>query len=247
LLGQIVNLYGRHEFEKRDGKSPFVQLLEAVHAVEGLRRLRFTSPHPIGFREDLVNSFATLPKLMAHVHLPMQSGSDRILKAMHRTYTAEKYFALTQKLRAARPDIALTTDLIVGFPGETEEDYLATRDLVERVGFDNAFIFRYSPRRDTPAAEMDDQLPEAVKEERNQDLLRVIDASAIAKGQALVGQKVEILCEGPSRTNEATLTGRTPGNKIVVFEGSERHIGEIFDVAITRSSGFSLYGDPAVL
>jgi tRNA-2-methylthio-N6-dimethylallyladenosine synthase len=247
LLGQIVNLYGRHEFEKQDGKSPFVQLLEAVHAVDGLRRLRFTSPHPIGFRDDLVNSFATLPKLMAHVHLPMQSGSDRILKAMHRTYTAEKYFALVQKLRAARPDIALTTDVIVGFPGETQEDYLATRELVERVGFDNAFIFRYSPRRDTPAAEMADQVPDAVKEERNQDLLGVIDRWAIAKGEALVGRNVEILCEGRSKTNEATLMGRTPGNKIVIFEGSERHVGEIFDVAITRSSGFSLYGDPAVL
>jgi tRNA-2-methylthio-N6-dimethylallyladenosine synthase len=166
---------------------------------------------------------------------------------MHRGYTAEKFFALTQKLRAARPEIALTTDVIVGFPGETDADYAATRELVERIGFDNAFIFRYSPRRDTPAATMADQVPEAVREERNQDLLRVIDASAMAKGEALVGQRVEILCEGRSKTNAATLTGRTPGNKIVIFEGGERHVGEIFDVAITRSSGFSLYGDPALL
>lgn len=247
LLGQIVNLYGRHEFAKRDGKSPFVQLLEAVHAVPGLERLRFTSPHPIGFRDDLVNAFAELPKLMPHVHLPMQSGSDRILKAMHRAYTAERYLALTEKLRAARPDIALTTDVIVGFPGETDGDYAATRELVQRIGFDNGFIFRYSPRRDTPAATMGEQVPEAVKDERNQDLLRVIDELAIAKGEALVGRNVEILCEGVSKTNEDTLMGRTPGNKIVIFEGSERHIGEIFDVKITRSSGFSLYGDPAVL
>ncbi len=247
LLGQIVNLYGRHELEKVGGKSPFVQLLEAVHAVEGLRRLRFTSPHPIGFREDLVSAFAELPKLMPHVHLPMQSGSDRMLKAMHRTYTAEKYFALTEKLRAARPDIAITTDVIVGFPGETDADYAATRMLVERVGFDNAFVFRYSKRRDTPAAELAEQLPEAVKEERNQDLLRVVDALAIAKGEALVGQQVEILCEGPSRTNDARLMGRSPGNKIVIFDGGERHIGEVFDVRIDHSSGFSLYGDTAVL
>jgi tRNA-2-methylthio-N6-dimethylallyladenosine synthase len=247
LLGQIVNLYGRHEFEKQGGKSPFVQLLEAVHAVDGLRRLRFTSPHPIGFREDLVRAFAELPKLMPHVHLPMQSGSDRILKAMHRAYTAERYLTLTQKLREARPDIALTTDVIVGFPGETDEDYAASRDLVQRVGFDNAFIFRYSPRRDTPAAAMADQVPEVVKEERNQDLLRTVDALAIAKGEALVGHRMEILCEGPSRTNEARLMGRSPGNKIVIFEGSERHIGEIFEVAVQRSSGFSLYGDPAML
>lgn len=247
LLGQIVNLFGRHEFDKADGKSPFVQLLEAVHAVPGLRRLRFTSPHPIGFRDDLVEAFARLPKLMPHVHLPLQSGSDRILKAMHRAYTAEKYEALTTKLRAARPDIAMTTDVIVGFPGETDEDFAATCDLVKRVGFDNAFIFRYSPRRDTPAATMPEQLPERVKEERNQAILAIIDDLAVQKGAALVGQRVEILCEGPSKTNPDTLSGRSPGNKIVIFEGSDRHIGEVFDVQIERSSGFSLYGTPAVL
>ena len=247
LLGQIVNLFGRHEFEKRGGKSPFVQLLEAVHAVDGLARLRFTSPHPIGFREDLVEAFARLPKLMPHVHFPLQSGSNRILKAMHRAYTAEKYYSLIEQLRGARPDIALTTDVIVGFPGETEADYAATRDLYERIEFDNAFIFRYSKRRDTPAAELPDQVPEDVKEYRNQDLLSVVDALARKKGEALVGQRVEILCEGPSKTNPATLMGRSPGNKIVIFEGASRHVGQIFEVAVTRSSGFSLYGDPAIL
>ena len=247
LLGQIVNLFGRHELEKINGKSPFVQLLEAVHGVVGLRRLRFTSPHPIGFREDLIHAFAELPKLMPHVHLPMQSGSDRILKAMHRGYTAEKYFGLTEKLRVACPDLAITTDVIVGFPSETEDDYLATRSMVERVGFDNAFVFRYSPRRDTPAAEMAEQLPEEVKENRNQDLLRVVDTLAIAKGEALVGREVEILCEGRSKTNGDRLMGRSPGNKIVIFDGAERHIGEIFDLRIEHSSGFSLYGDPALI
>lgn len=247
LLGQIVNLFGRHEFETRDGKSPFVQLLEAVHEVEGLRRLRFTSPHPIGFKQDLIDAFARLPKLMPHVHLPMQSGSDRMLKAMHRAYTAEKYFALTEKLRVARPDIALTTDVIVGFPGETDEDHAATCALLERIGFDNAFVFRYSKRRDTPAAELGEQLPESVKESRNQDVLQIIDRWAIAKGEALVGQRVEILCEGVSKTNEERLMGRTGGNKIVIFEGGERHIGEVFDVEIEHSSGFSLYANPAVL
>jgi tRNA-2-methylthio-N6-dimethylallyladenosine synthase len=231
---------------RSDGKSPFVQLLEAVHAVDGLERLRFTSPHPIGFREDLIQAFAELPKLMPHVHLPMQSGSDRILKAMHRGYTGERYFALVEKLRAARPDIALTTDIIVGFPGESEEDYFATRELVERSASttpsSSATRSAATPRfRDGGATSG------SVKELRNQDLLRVVDASAKAKGEALVGNTVEILCEGASRTNEARLTGRTPGNKIVIFEGSPRHIGEIFDVAVTRSSGFSLYGDPAVL
>jgi tRNA-2-methylthio-N6-dimethylallyladenosine synthase len=247
LLGQIVNLYGRHEFERtEDGRSPFVQLLEAVHAVDGLDRLRFTSPHPIGFRSDLVDAFTRLPKLMPHVHLPMQSGSDRILKLMRRAYTVEKYIALTEKLKAARPGIALTTDVIVGFPGETDAEYLETRALVERIGFDNAFIFRYSPRKDTPAAEMEDQLPDSVKEERNQDLLRVIDALARAKGESMVGSRVEVLCEGPSKTNESRLSGRSPDNKIVIFEGGDRLIGQIFPVHIERSSGFSVYGTPVI-
>lgn len=248
LLGQIVNLYGRHEFPKTaDGKSPFVQLLEAVHDVPGLERLRFTSPHPIGYREDLIRAFSYLPKLVEHVHLPLQSGSDRILKAMHRTYTAEKYRVLAETIRAARPGIAITTDVIVGFPGETDADYAATRALVEQVEFDNAFIFRYSKRRDTPAAELADQVPEPVKEARNQDLLECVNAIARRKNEALVGTRAEILCEGRSKTNAGTLMGRTRTNKIVIFEGGERHVGRIFDVNITRSSGFSLYGDPAVL
>ena len=256
LLGQIVNLYGRHEFlpiaRAAIGRSghqritPFVQLLEAVHAIDGLERLRFTSPHPIGFREDLVQAFADLPKLMPHVHLPLQSGSNRILKAMHRPYTAEKYVALAERLRAARPGIAITTDIIVGFPGESDADYAATRAVVEQVAFDNAFIFRYSRRRDTPAATLPGQVEEEVKAERNRDLLGVVDALAIAKSGALVGHHVPILCEGPSRTNPERLMGRSPGNKIVIFEGASRHIGQVFDVQITHATGFSLYGDAAV-
>lgn len=247
LLGQIVNLYGRHEFPRaEDGRSPFVQLLEAVHSVKGLDRLRFTSPHPIGFRSDLVEAFARLPKLMPHVHLPMQSGSDRILKLMRRAYTVDKYVALTEQLKAARPGIALTTDVIVGFPGETDAEYLETRALVERIGFDNAFVFRYSQRKDTPAAELGDQLPDSVKEERNQDLLRVIDRLARAKGEAMVGSRVDVLCEGPSKTNESRLSGRSPDNKIVIFEGGDRLVGQIFPVEIERSFGFSVYGTPVI-
>jgi tRNA-2-methylthio-N6-dimethylallyladenosine synthase len=189
LLGQIVNLYGRHEFERRSGKSPFVQLLEAIHGIDGLARLRFTSPHPIGFRADLVGAFADLPKLMPHVHLPLQSGSDRVLRAMHRAYTAEKYHSLIEQLRGARPEIAITTDIIVGFPGETDDDFSATRELVQRVGFDNAFIFRYSPRRDTPAAAMEGQIEERVKEERNQEILRIIDDSARRRAMRLSGDE----------------------------------------------------------
>ena len=245
LLGQIVNLYGRHEFPKIDNKSPFVQLLEAVHEVEGLKRLRFTSPHPIGFRDDLIDAISRLPKLAEHVHLPLQSGSNKILKAMHRAYTAEKYVDLVRRIRRARYGIAITTDIIVGFPGETEDDYQQTRDLVEQIQFDNAFVFRYSPRRGTPAANMPDQIDERTKEERNQDLLRIVNESNRRKLERLVGRDVEVLCEGPSQTNLARLMGRTRTNKIVVFEGNEELIGEIVHVQVQQANGFSLYG-PAV-
>jgi tRNA-2-methylthio-N6-dimethylallyladenosine synthase len=266
LLGQIVNHYGRHEFlsvaavydrrngaaewrssavtDRRYSKSPFVQLLEAVHAIDGLERLRFTSPHPIGFRDDLIVAIATLPKLAEHVHLPLQSGSNRILKAMHRPYTAQKYVELVDKIRAARPGIAITTDVIVGFPGEIDADYAATRSLVEHVQFDNAFVFRYSPRRETPAAEMSDQIDESIKQARNHDLLEVVNAATRRAHEKLVGTRAEILCEGPSKTNAARLMGRTRGNKVVVFDGEKERIGEIFDVAIERANGFSLYGTP---
>lgn len=249
LLGQIVNLYGRHEFPQVDGKSPFVQLLEAVHEVDGIERIRFTSPHPIGYKKDLIDAFTYLPKLCEHVHLPLQSGSDAILKRMHRPYSAAKFEELVARIREARPDIAVTTDIIVGFPGETEENYLETRALCERVRFDNAFIFRYSKRRGTPAAEMEDvlQLSEPVKETRNQDLLDVINNIAKEGYAKLVGSTVEILCEGPSKTNPDRLMGRTRTNKIVVIEGNEsRHIGQVFDVRVDHWENFTLYGDPAL-
>jgi tRNA-2-methylthio-N6-dimethylallyladenosine synthase len=223
-----------------------VQLLEAVHEIDGLERLRFTSPHPIGFRDDLIDAFARLPKLAEHVHLPLQSGSNKILKAMHRAYTAEKYVDLVRRIRQARDGIAITTDIIVGFPGETEDDHKQTRDLVEEIQFDNAFIFRYSPRRDTPAAEMRDQIDERVKEERNQDLLLIVNESARHAGERLVGCTVEILCEGPSKTNPARLMGRTRTNKIVVFEGGEELSGEFVDVLVQHANGFSLYGTPVL-
>ena len=249
MLGQIVNLYGRHEFPQVDGKSPFVQLLEAVHEVDGIERMRFTSPHPIGYKRDLIEAFTYLPKLCEHVHLPLQSGSDAILKRMHRPYSAAKFEELVARIREARSDIAVTTDIIVGFPGETEENYLETRSLCERVRFDNAFIFRYSKRRGTPAAEMEEalQLSEPVKEARNQDLLALINSIAKQGYTRLVGTKVEILCEGPSKTNSDRLTGRTRTNKIVIIEGNhERHVGQIFDVRINHWENFTLYGDPAL-
>ncbi|MEM6910861.1 MAG: tRNA (N6-isopentenyl adenosine(37)-C2)-methylthiotransferase MiaB [Verrucomicrobiota bacterium] len=247
LLGQIVNLYGRTEFPTVAGKSPFVQLLEAVHEVPGIERIRFTSPHPIGYRDDLVAAFTYLPKLCSHIHFPMQSGSDRILQAMRRPYKQQKFIDICEKMKAARPELAITTDIIVGYPGETEEDYLATRACVEHLEFDNAFVFRYSKRRNTPAAEMEGQLSERVKEERNQDLLELVGRFAKRKNQALVGTTQEILVEGPSKTNAATLSGRTSQNKIVIVEGpSERLTGELLEVEIQESTGFTLYGDPVL-
>lgn len=244
LLGQIVNLYGRHEFPKVDGKSPFVQLLEAVHEVEGIERIRFTSPHPIGYRDDLIEAFTRLPKLVDHVHFPMQSGSDRILKRMHRPYKSRKFLEICDKMRAARPDIAISTDIIVGFPGETEEDYGETKKAVDHVQFDQAFIFRYSPRKDTPAAEMEDQLPESVKEERNQDLLAQVDEIVLRKNRAQVGTVQEVLCEGPSKRNAERLSGRTRTNRIVIFDGpAERLAGELVQVKIGETTGHTLYGE----
>lgn len=247
LLGQIVNLYGRTEFAKVDGKSPFVQLLEAVHEVEGIERIRFTSPHPIGYRQDLVEAFTYLPKLASHIHFPMQSGSDRILKRMRRPYKNQKFIDICENMKAARADLAITTDIIVGFPGETEEDFTETVECVKRLQFDNAFVFRYSPRKDTPAAEMDEQLPERVKEERNQVLLEVVGEIAKSKNQALVGSRQQILVEGPSKTNKSRLSGRTSQNKIVIIEGdAERMTGELLDVDIEESTGFTLYGTPVI-
>lgn len=243
LLGQIVNLYGRTEFPKVDGKSPFVQLLEAVHAVDGLERIRFTSPHPIGYRADLVKAFTYLPKLCSHIHFPMQSGSDAILREMKRPYKHAKFVEICENMKKARPDLAITTDVIVGFPGETEEDFQKTVHTVKQLEFDNAFVFRYSKRRNTPAAEMEDQVSERVKEERNQELLRVVNELAVKKNEAFVGSRQQVLCIGPSKTNKERLMGRTSQNKIVIFDGdAERMTGEIFDVIIEETTGFSLYG-----
>ena len=243
LLGQIVNLYGRTEFPKVDGKSPFVQLLEAVHNVDGIERIRFTSPHPIGYRDDLVAAFTYLPKLCSHIHFPMQSGSDDILRAMRRPYKNEKFIEICEKMKAARPGLAITTDIIVGFPGETEDDFQQTVATVERLQFDNAFVFRYSKRRNTPAAEMDGQLSEREKEDRNQRLLAVVDRIAKAKNEALVGTRQQVLCEGPSKTNAARLTGRTSHNKIVIFDGDPARLtGQLLDIHIEESTGFTLYG-----
>lgn len=246
LLGQIVNLYGRHEFPVVDGRSPFVQLLHAVCAVPGIERVRFTSPHPIGFKEDLIQAFAELPQLCEHVHLPLQSGSNRLLKKMHRAYTAEQYLRLVEKLRAAQPKIGLTSDIIVGFPGETEADFEDTRRIVSQVEFDNAFIFRYSPRRDTPAATMPDQLDEETKVARNQNLLSLLDEIAKRKNEKLVGSEVEILVEGESKNSDKRFHGRTRQNHLVLVEANERWRGQLLPVRITETTGFTYYAEPVL-
>ena len=233
--------------EERGKKSPFVRLLEAVHDIEGLERVRFTSPHPKGYGDDLIEAYARLPKLVESAHLPVQSGSNRVLKLMHRGYTRERYVGIISKLRASKPQIGISTDFIVGFPGETEADFEETLSLAREIEFDQAFIFKYSQRRDTPASEMPDQVPQNVREERNQRLLEVINDIAKRNYRELVGRQMQILVEGPSKKNPARMTGRTRCNKIVVFDGSERHRGQLLDVNITRAGSFTLYGDPAIV
>jgi tRNA-2-methylthio-N6-dimethylallyladenosine synthase len=247
LLGQIVTSYGKRDIPVSDGKSAFVQLLEAVHEIDGLERIRFTSPHPKGYGDDLINAYARLPKLCESAHIPIQSGSDRILKLMHRGYTHEKFLGIVKKLRAARPEIGISTDIIVGFPGETEADFEETLSLAREVEFDQAYIFKYSPRRDTPAAEMPEQIPQRVREERNHVLLQTVNEIADRKYEGFIGRQTQILVEGPSKRNAARMTGRTRCNRIVVFDGGERHRGQIMDVKITRAGSFTLYGDPAIL
>ncbi len=247
LLGQIVTSYGKRDLPIRDGKGGFVQLLEAVHEVDGVERIRFTSPHPKGYGDDLVAAYGRLPKLVEGAHIPVQSGSDRILKLMHRGYTRARYLEIIRKLREAQPGIGLSTDIIVGFPGEAEADFEETLSLIRAVQFDQAYLFKYSERRDTPAAAMPDQVPQALREERLARLLAVVNETAALRYEAHVGRRVEILVEGPSKKNPERLTGRTRCNKIVVFDGAPRHMAEVMDVKITRSGSFTLYGEADVL
>ena len=247
LLGQIVTSYGKRDIKPKDGKSAFVQLLEAVHEIEGLDRIRFTSPHPKGYGDDLAEAYGRLPKLCESAHIPLQSGSDRILKLMHRGYTRERFVQIIEKLRKVNPRIGITTDIIVGFPGETEAEFEETLSLAREVQFDNAYIFKYSPRKDTPAAAMEDQVPQEVREERNLRLLNLINAIAEKRYDNYIGEKVEILVEGESKKNAARAMGRTRSNKIVVFDGGQRHYGRLLDVKITRAGSFTLYGDPAIV
>ena len=242
LLGQIVTSYGRRDYEHTGGISPFVQLLERVHGIEGIERIRFTSPHPRGFKDDLVAAYARLPKLCGYVHLPMQSGSNRILRAMNRPYTRERYREIVDALRAAQPDMVFSTDVIVGFPGETDEDFDQTRELFESCNYDMAYVFKYSIRTGTPAAELADQVPEEVKEHRNQVLLDILQKNSLRRTAAQIGTIEEVLVDGRDKSG-TRFTGRTRGNRVCVFDADARLIGSLVPLKIERASVSTLYGE----
>lgn len=242
LLGQIVTSYGRRDYAHTDGVTPFVQLLERVHEVEGIERIRFTSPHPRGFKDDLVAAYGRLPKLCGYVHLPMQSGSNRILRAMNRPYTRERYREIVEALRAVEPKMYFSTDAIVGFPGETEEDFEQTRALFEACDFDMAYVFKYSIRTGTPAAEMGGQVADEVKEHRNQVLLDLLEKNSLRRTHGLIGTVEEVLVEGRDKSGRR-FTGRTRGNRVCVFDAEPRLVGALVPLRIERASVSTLYGE----
>jgi tRNA-2-methylthio-N6-dimethylallyladenosine synthase len=239
LLGQNVNSWGRDLLP--GVHTEFGELLRACDSVDGIDRIRFTSPHPKDFREPVLAAMAECDAVCEHVHLPLQSGSGPILKAMRRTYSPERYLSLVDRLRAAIPDLALGTDVIVGFPGETEEDFEQTLELVEHVRYDSAFTFIYSPRRGTAAAEMADQVPEEVKHERLERLVDVVQRIAAERNAERVGRVEEVLVEGPSRSGSGLLRGRTRRNTTVNFTGGPA-AGELVDVLIDGATSTTLRG-----
>jgi tRNA-2-methylthio-N6-dimethylallyladenosine synthase len=244
LLGQNVNSYGR-DLPSED-RIDFADLLARVDSVEGIERIRYTSPHPKDMREKLVRAHAELPALCEHIHLPLQSGSSRILKAMRRTYDRERYMKRVELIRDHVPDCAITTDIIVGFPSETEEDFRDTLEVVDAVGYDSAFTFVFSPRRGTEAAELPDQIPHAVKRERMGRLVELVQRRAGERSRRFVGTHQEVLVEGPSRTDASKLRGRTRHNKTVNFTGLARP-GELVDVEITSATSTTLAGEEPLL
>jgi tRNA-2-methylthio-N6-dimethylallyladenosine synthase len=239
LLGQNVNSYGRDL--GRDRHVTFAELLAMVDALDGIERIRYTSPHPKDIREDVIRAHARLPALCEHIHLPLQSGSSRILKAMRRTYNRERYLDRVAQIREHVPDCALTTDIIVGFPGETEDDFAATLGVVDEVGFDGAFTFIYSPRRGTEAASLPDQVPDERRRERMQRLVDLVQRRARERAERFVGRTCEVLVEGTSRTDPGRLRGRNRHNKTVNFEGTAMP-GELVDVEIDSATSTTLAG-----
>jgi len=244
LLGQNVNSYGR---DLRPARATFAQLLGEIDAIEGIERIRYTSPHPKDMREDVIRAHAELPGVCEHIHLPLQSGSSRILKAMRRTYDRERYLDRVALIREHVPDAALSTDIIVGFPGETEEDFAQTLDVVEKVRYDGAFTFVFSPRRGTEAAEMTEGIvPHPVKVERMGRLVEAVKRNAHERAQRFVGRTLEVLVEGPSRTDPERVRGRTRHNKVVNFAGLAEP-GELTQVHIDSATSQTLSGEESLL
>jgi tRNA-2-methylthio-N6-dimethylallyladenosine synthase len=244
LLGQNVNSYGRDLPHER--RISFSELLSRVDAVAGIERIRYTSPHPKDMREDVILAHAQVAALCEHIHLPLQSGSSAILKRMRRTYTRERYLDRVALIREHVPDCALTTDIIVGFPGETEEDFQQTLEVAEAVGYDGAFTFLYSPRRGTEAAELDEQIPHEIKVERLERLVEVVQRRAAERAQRFVGRTLEVLVEGPSRTDPTRLRGRSRHNKVVNFDGLGDP-GEYVQVEITGATSQTLTGEMSLV
>jgi tRNA-2-methylthio-N6-dimethylallyladenosine synthase len=244
LLGQNVNSYGRDL--PRERRIRFSELLAEVDAVAGIERIRYTSPHPKDMREDVIRAHAELPALCEHIHLPLQSGSSRVLKAMKRTYDRGRYMDRVAQIREHLPDAALSTDIIVGFPGETEADFAETLAVVEEVGYDGAFTFVFSPRRGTAAAEHPDQVAHPVKRERMQRLVEVVQRRSRERAKRFVGRTMEVLVEGPSRTDPARVRGRIRHNKTVNFDGTAEP-GELVEVEITGATSTTLSGEERLL
>ena len=244
LLGQNVNSYGRDL--QREQRTTFADLLTMIDGIDGVERIRYTSPHPKDMREDVIRAHAELPSLCRHIHLPLQSGSSRVLKRMRRTYTRERYLDRVAMIREYVPDCALTTDIIVGFPGETEEDFAQTLEVAEQVGYDGAFTFIYSPRRGTEAATLEDQLPHEVKVERMERLVEVVQRRALDRAQRFVGRTLDVLVEGPSRTDPSRLRGRCSHNKVVNFTGLGA-AGDIVEVEIESATSQTLLGHESIL
>jgi tRNA-2-methylthio-N6-dimethylallyladenosine synthase len=239
LLGQNVNSYGR-DLPGAE-RTTFAELLRRVAEVDGIERIRYTSPHPKDMREDVIRAHAELPALCSHIHLPLQSGSSRILKAMRRTYDRERYLDRVAQIREHVPDCALTTDIIVGFPGETDDDFAETLEVVDRVGYDGAFTFVFSPRRGTEAAAMPDPIPHSTKRRRMEALVALVQERARERAQRFVGRTMEVLVEGPSRTDSTRLRGRISHNKTVNFEGIAEP-GELVEVEIAAATSTTLSG-----
>jgi tRNA-2-methylthio-N6-dimethylallyladenosine synthase len=244
LLGQNVNSYGRDL--PKDERATFADLLTRIDGIDGIRRVRYTSPHPKDMREDVIRAHAELASLCEHIHLPLQSGSSAVLKRMRRTYTRERYLDRVALIRELVPDCSLTTDIIVGFPGETEEDFEQTLEVAEQVGYDSAFTFIFSPRRGTDAADLPDQLPHALKVERLERLVEVIQRRAKERAGRFVGRTLEVLVEGPSRTDPSRLRGRSRHNKVVNFDGLGEP-GELVEVEITGATSQTLSGEQSLL